>query len=615
MKLLPLEQLGLHELSGNRIRFGLFLPWVSAGDNNALSVKIIHEEDQFIQSVLPKTFPLTHSIHPVYGDFWGGEVTIDEADRLPAESAWGKQGRYVYRFELRSPLIQDSLDWIIDPYAREYGIGRQSAFTLGYEDYNWGTIEETWKTPALQDLIAYEIMLHEFAADLKGAISRLPYLQDLGINCIEVMPVANVDRSVDWGFEPVGPFGPDERFGKRKDLQQFIEAAHEHGIAVMLDMIYGHSGRNFIYERVYNELHYHENPFMGSYARDMFGPSTDYHRELTRDFYFTANYYWLDKYHVDGIRYDCVPNYYEGCMDEGYSNLVYNTYQKVKDTGGAGHWQRFFDNDSINLIQCAEQLEKPIEIVEKTYSNCTWQNETLNAANAVASGRFGNLYNFAMQLGLAGYPAQASHVDDIISKTALQFLENHDHPRFICDFGTNSLYKEVLREGRRDNWYKLQPYVMGLLLGKGIPMLWEGQEIVENYDVPDSGPARIGTLRPVRWERFYDKAGQSMIWLFRKLIKIRKEEMVFRHGTHYFYNDWDNHQSRGLMLFNREYENTWALVALNFSQHNHEVNFSFPFSGDYNEVLQKHDNLPGVNSGNNMTLNIPAYYGKVWIKK
>ena len=48
--------------------------------------------------------------------------------------------------------------------------------------------------------------------------------------------------------------------------------------------------------------------------------------------------------------------------------------------GVSGHWQRFFDDESINLIQCAEQLEGPVEILEKTCSNCTWQNETLGDA-------------------------------------------------------------------------------------------------------------------------------------------------------------------------------------------------------------------------------------------
>lgn len=613
MKLLPLDQLGPHELLNNRVRFGFLLPWVSATNGNNLFVKVIHEADQFLQAILPKRFPLTHSVHPIYGDLWSGEITIDLADRPSPDSAWGKPGQYVYRFELESPLLQRPLDWIIDPYAREYGIGRQSAFTLGYTDHAWGSIEETWKTPALQDLIAYEIMLHEFAADLQGANAKLPYLQDLGINCLEIMPVANVDRSVDWGFEPVGPFGLDERFGKRRDLQSFIQAAHEHGIAVILDMIYGHAGHAFAYERVYSNLRYRENPFMGPYAKDMFGPSTDYHREFTRDFYFTVNHYWLNRYHVDGIRYDCVPNYYEGIMDEGYSNLVYHSYQKVKATNGTGHWQRFFHSGGMHLIQCAEQLEKPVEIVEKTYSNCTWQNETLNAAKDVAAGQFGRLYNFGMQLGLAGFPEQASHGADTIPKSAFQYLENHDHSRFICRFGTYSLYREVLREGNRENWFKLQPYVIGLLLAKGMPMLWQGQEIVENYDVPDSGPARIGTLRPVRWERFYDNVGKSMIWLFRRLIALRRREPVFRYGNYYFFNNWGQHQWRGLLLFERHHVNAWALVALNFSEYDHDVDLTFSRAGDYHEQLHGQDNLLGIHAGSTLTLRIPAHYGRVWL--
>lgn len=615
MKLLPLDQLGPHELPDNRVRFGFLLPWVSATDGNALFVKVIHEDDQFLQAIPPKRFPLTHSVHPTYGDFWGGEIAIDPADRTVAGSAWGTPGRYVYRFELESPLLTGPLDWIVDPYAREYGTGRQSAFTLGYRDHPWGAVEETWKTPALEDLIAYEIMLHEFAADLPGAHAKLPYLRDLGVNCLEIMPVANVDRTVDWGFEPVGPFGLDERFGKRKDLQKFVEAAHEHGIAVMLDMIYGHMGRNFAYERVYDELGYRENPFMGPFAKDMFGPSVDYHREFTQDFFFTVNHYWLDKYHVDGIRYDCVPNYYEGCLDSGYANLVFSTYRTVKETSGAGHWQRFFHTGGIHLIQCAEQLEGPIEIVEKTYSNCTWQNETLGAAKDVADGQFGRLYHLGMRLGLDGYPAQVSNEQDTLRKSALQYLENHDHPRFVCRFGTDSLYREVLREGNRDNWFRLQPFVIGLLLGKGIPMLWQGQEIVENYDVPDSGPARIGTLRPVRWERFYDDVGKSMIRLFRRLIALRRDERVFRRGSYYFHNNWDQHQRRGLLLFERQDENAWALVALNFSAYDHEVEFTFSRAGDGYEQLHGQDNLLGILAGETRTLRFPAHYGKVWLSK
>ena len=614
MNLIPLEGLGPRELPGQHVQFGILLPWVSANDGNRLYVKVIHEDDQFLQHMQPKRFPLAHSVNMQYGDYWSGEIVIQQADRDIATSAWGNEGRYIYRYELESPLLTAPLDWIVDPFAREFGIGRQSAFTIGYQDHVWGPIELTWKTPALNDLIVYEIMLNEFSGDLQGAFDKLPYLRDLGVNCLEIMPVANVERSIDWGFETIGPFGLDERFGKRKNLQQFVEAAHEHGIAVMLDMIYGHAGEHFAYEYVYYNLKYHEKPFIGSFAKDLFGPSTDYRRAFTRDFYFTVNHYWLDRFHADGIRYDCVPNYYDGIDGVGYSNLVYNTWQTVKATNGSGYWQRFFHDNKINLIQCAEQLEAPVEIVEKTYSNCTWQNETLNAAIDTVGERFDRLYNLGMRLGLSGYPETITHNNqDVLAKTALQYLENHDHPRFICFFGTDSLDNGVFKEGKRANWFKMQPYIIGMLLGKGVPMLWQGQEIIENYDVPDSGPARIGTLRPVRWEKFYTDEGKAMIRLFRTLIGLRNKEIVFRQGSYFFINNWAGHQSNGLLVFERQHGNTFALIALNFSQQARSFNYRFTKGGDYLEQLHGEMNLPGLMPGDIRSLTIPSNYGCVWM--
>jgi len=71
----------------------------------------------------------------------------------------------------------------------------------------------------------------------------------------------------------------------------------------------------------------------------------------------------------------------------GYASLVYETYTMVKSKmGSADHWQRFFNGGSINMIQCAEQLEGPRYTLRKTYSSCTWQNETLDAVKKVARG-------------------------------------------------------------------------------------------------------------------------------------------------------------------------------------------------------------------------------------
>ena len=140
MNLLPLNLLGPHELPAHHVRFGYLLPWVSANDGNKLFVKVIHEDDQFLQNIPPLRFQLGHATHPDYGDLWSGEIIIQESDRPTPASSWGKEGRYVYRYELESPLLDHALDWIVDPFARESGVGRQSAFTLGYQDHVWGAV-------------------------------------------------------------------------------------------------------------------------------------------------------------------------------------------------------------------------------------------------------------------------------------------------------------------------------------------------------------------------------------------------------------------------------------------------------------------------------------------
>ncbi|KJS33347.1 MAG: alpha-amlyase [Desulfatitalea sp. BRH_c12] len=617
MQLMPLHKLGPREKADHTVAFGVYLPWVSEEHGHRLYVKIIHEKDQFIQTIPPLLFALQHSIDPEYGDYWSCELRIDPAERPHAHSAWGEPGRYVYRFFLRNPHTGLEIDWIIDPFAREFGTGKLSAFTLGYDAYAWSHQESLWRTPLLQDLVIYELMLAEFGNDLPGARAKLDYLQDLGVNCLEIMPVSNVSNTIDWGFLPVGYFGVDERFGKRRDLQQFIDAAHQRGIAVILDVVYGHTSSQFPYAYLYRALRYDQNPFMGTFAKDLFGESTDFNRDFTRDYFYTVNYHWLDTYHCDGFRYDCVPNYWDGPMGKGYADLTYQTYQTVKAKIPQGyHWLRFQNGPEMTLIQCAEQLEGPVEIVQKTYSNCTWQNGTLGAATAVAHGQWNAVGDLGLHLGLNGYPAVAIHNTDIVPKSALQYIENHDHSRFICNFGLWEKDNILLQEGNRERWYKLQPYLIALMTAKGIPLIWQGQELGENYFIPHNGWGRVMLLRPVRWDYFYDPIGRAMIALFRKLLSLRNTESEFRHGEHYFYNHHDHYQSRGVLIFHRQDAEHISLVALNFSDETQFVPFTFTQGGDYKEMLHGDEdanlNIDQVQAGQTRHIEIPSNYGRIW---
>jgi maltooligosyltrehalose trehalohydrolase len=617
VELLPLDKLGARETAPGVIELGLFLPWVSAQDGNRLTVKVIHERDQFLQGIAPLELDLTHAVDPVYGDYWSGRLELGRHAPPAAASAWGTPGRYIYRYCLRSPNTPDPIDWIIDPFAREFGVGKLSAFTVGYQEYAWSAAEAAWRTPALADLVVYELMLAEFGGGIDGTIGRLDYLADLGVNCLEVMPVSNVALTVDWGFLPIGYFGVDERFGRRQDFQRLVDAAHQRGLAVLVDAVYGHTSADFPYAYVYQRLRYRENPVMGPFAQDLFGVSTDFGRKFTRDFMFTANLYWLDRYHVDGVRYDCVPNYWDGATGQGYASLVYHTYQAVEARRGtAGHWERFFDaGGSVRLIQCAEQLEAPQQVVETTYSNCTWQNGTFGAAREVSQRRWGQLTALGLQLGLVGYPAEVTTGGDRIAKTALQYVENHDQARFVCHFGVIHRDEPLLQEGDRGRWYKVQPYLIGLLLAKGIPLLWQGQELGENYWIPEGGLGRVMLLRPVRWDYFYDEIGRQMIGLVRTLLRLRRDGPQFRQGDHYFYDQWDRYQSRGVLLFSRQHAGTFSLVALNFDDADQRVPFWFPAGGDYQEELHGHDTLRGVAEGAQQWLTVPSNYGRVWTRR
>ncbi len=617
MNYLSMSSLGAVETSPKVVHFGIFLPGVDAGAGYAVSVKIIHEKDQYLQAAQAAVVAQTHSVDPTYGDYWSGQVDLNTAAPPPGSTAFGQPGRYVYRYVIHSPT-QGDIDFIIDPFSREVGVGRLSAITVGGAPYTFSANETKWKTPPLKNAIIYELMITEFRDDLDRTIRELPYLADLGINCIEVMPVSNVLSTIDWGYDPIGYFCVAERFGRTADFQHFVDSCHQNGIAVIVDSVYGHTGGDFAYTQLYSALQNDlPNPFNG--ANGDYGILNDFSKRLTQDYYYSVNQYWLDTFHIDGFRFDDVPEYWDGPLGSGYANLVYSTYQYVKSKAGAtDHYQRFFDAaGNVNLIQIAEYLPDPPAILSGSYSTGTWQDGTLGAAANVAAGSPGAIEQFGFQLGLNGYPDSVTANADTIPKTALQYIENHDHQRFICNFGTipmdNTPADVLLQQGDRDdNWPKVQPYLIALLTCKGTPLLSEGQEFCENYWIPDSGYGRVMLYRPVRWNYFYDNDGKPIIRLIRKLTKIRRGGAQFSDGTHYFYNDDGNFNSKGLLAFSRQLGNTFSLIVVNFTDQQQTASFAFPISGNYVEQIEGAQNLAGVVAGATQTLTIPSNYGCIW---
>ncbi|HEV3485698.1 MAG TPA: alpha-amylase family glycosyl hydrolase, partial [Vicinamibacterales bacterium] len=492
-------------VEGRTVHFGVYLPNITFHKGYRVQVRVIHERDQFVRGIEPKVFDLFwQNGSPL--DLWNATIDLT----AHAGGNFGSEGKYLYRFQLlRNNRIVTF--WFADPFARASGRGTLSAFDVfdAPQPFQW--TDGAYRTPSVDEMVVYELHVGEFNETFDGVVAQLPYLRDLGVNVLELMPVSNVKEDVEWGYTPLGYFGPDDRYGGPEGMKRLVRAAHEQGMAVIVDAVYAHAHPEFAYNLVY-ETSGEANPMMGFFEGEFFArPGVDYKKEFARDYFFAVNQHWLAEYHVDGFRYDYVPGMLDGPMGDGYAALVHRTYQHSR---GIPRFQT--PQGHSGIIQCAEHLPDARGILRTTYTNTCWQNGLLDEAARQSSG--GVRVPFAHQLDpeLIGYPGEYRNGDDVFPVAPFQYFESHDHSRFITRFGIEGV-ADLLDQpyGDRSRFYKTQPYVIALYTCKGIPMLWHGQEFAENWSVPSWGLGRNLFGRNLHWEYFYDERGKALIRLYR----------------------------------------------------------------------------------------------------
>lgn len=169
--------------------------------------------------------------------------------------------------------------------------------------YRWQTRD--WKRPPLKGRVIYE--LHVGAATpegtFRGLISRLDALADLGVNTLELMPLADFPGARNWGYDGVMLFAPARCYGEPDDLRALVDAAHQRGLAVILDVVYNHLGPNGNVLPAFCRHYFH-----GTRASS-WGQGLNFdgeHCGPVRDFYLQNACQWLDEYRLDGLRLDSV---------------------------------------------------------------------------------------------------------------------------------------------------------------------------------------------------------------------------------------------------------------------------------------------------------------------
>ena len=113
----------------------------------------------------------------------------------------------------------------------------------GKPEYQWSSATLNFQRPARENLIIYEVWVYDYTAKrtFKGLIDKLDYIQNLGVNAIELMPVTEFEGNQSWGYNPVLYFALDRTYGKADDFKQLVDECHKRGIAVIMDMVFNHT--------------------------------------------------------------------------------------------------------------------------------------------------------------------------------------------------------------------------------------------------------------------------------------------------------------------------------------------------------------------------------------
>lgn len=405
----------------------------------------------------------------------GSPATIalqPEAEGYHAGHAPTARAGTLYRFRL-----DEDAKLYPDPASRfQPGGIHEASEVIDPRAFRW--TDANWPGLKLDGQVISEIHLGTFTPEgtYAAAAAKLPLLAEVGITCIELMPVAEFPGTFGWGYDGVHLFAPTRIYGRPDDLRAFVDRAHALGLGVILDVVYNHLGPDGNYASHFAPAFFterHETDWGAAINYD--GPDA----QPVRDFMTANAAYWIDEFHLDGLRLDATQNIYDASDRHILADL------SVAARRAAG--QR-----SILLV--AENEPQEVKLVRPVdhggYGlDALWNDDFHHSAVVGLSGRHeayytdyrgtpqefisaikhGYLYQgqwYAWQDQHRGTPGL-----ELPSPAFVTFLENHDQ---IANFGLGQRVHQLSHPGR----YRALTALV--LLGPGTPMLFQGQEFASS---------------------------------------------------------------------------------------------------------------------------------------
>lgn len=390
-----------------------------------------------------------------------------------------------------------------DPASRHQPLGVNGPSQVVYpRAFGWS--DSTWRGRSMQELVIYELHVGTFTPEgtFNGVERYLDYLLELGISAIELMPVAQFPGTRNWGYDGVYPYAVQDSYGGPEGMRRLVDACHQRGIAVILDVVYNHLGPEGNYLADFGPYFTDRYRTPWGQAVNFDGPDSD----EVRRFFIENALYWVDEFHIDGLRLDAVHAIVDTSAVSFLEELATAVHHHADQLGRRVHVIAESDRNDARLIRPQALGGYGLDAM--------WSDDFHHALHALLTGESSGYYrdfgtlrllSHTLRQGYA-YTGQYSayrrrrHGNPPRDCAACQFVvfaQNHDQ------VGNRALGERL---GSLVSFSDLKLAAGMVLLSPFVPLLFMGEEYGETapflYFTSHSDPDLIEAVRKGRREEF-----------------------------------------------------------------------------------------------------------------
>lgn len=489
----------------------------------------------------------------------------------------------------------------LKPYP-EKAIGIVSVFQTKSESYNWQVTD--FEIPDRDNLVIYEMLLRDFSetGDINGALGKLDYLESLGVNAIELMPVQEFDGNDSWGYNPAFFFAMDKAYGTDRMYKEFIDECHKRGIAVILDVVYNHATGANPYARMWwdtsNNKTSVENPFFNVNAPHPYSVFHDFNHDaqidgkfIVRDFVKRNLLFLLEEYNIDGFRFDLTKGFTQkNSTESSASNYDASRVAILKEYNNA--IKEVNPNAYVILEHFADDREET-ELSNEgmmVWRNMNWQYGQSAMGYKDDSGFTRTYYGTVRP-----------------TNSLVSYMESHDEERLAYKQVTwgNGIIKTSLSA----RMSQLATNAAFFFTVPGPKMIWQFGEL--GYDISIDQNGRTGK-KPIKWDYLEVSERNSLLKTYSTLINLRMDHPELFNSTATL--DWrvtPTFWEQGRFITLSSFGSSKQVVVIaNFTNEVITVPYTFPRYGVWYNYMDQSETIDVTSI--NLNIDVPANSFKIY---